>query len=497
LDETSGRFIYEEKVVVRYKSILASLIGTLLFSAILLFSTLIWLGNGRISLAAPTAATLYVNDTTGNDGNDCLSAGAACATIGGALGKATLNDTIEIAAGVYSENLLVQDVTLNGAGAANTILDGASSGRTLETTGVVTVSGITIRNGSVNSGSIGGGGILNSGTLLLQNSIVATNSTTLDGGGIFNNGSLILQNSELSNNTATGGGGGLYNYWSASVVTVTNSIISGNSADQGGGIYSLKRLNLSDSSLQGNSADVIGGGLIVGADTAVLNNVTVYQNTAVNYGAGILNNGGILTMTNSTVSGNSAGDYVGVANIGSVQATILNSTVADNNVSSAGTALVGGVANLSNGTLNIKNSIVAQNDGRQCLANDNWSSDGNNLSSDAFCSFTATGDLQSTDPLLAPLGDYGGSTLTHALNPGSPAIDAGNNVGCPSTDQRGVTRPVDGDNDATAVCDIGAFEARNQLTIADLSITEGDSGTTDAIFTVTLSPASSQTVTAK
>lgn len=54
---------------------------------------------------------------------------------------------------------------------------------------------------------------------------------------------------------------------------------------------------------------------------------------------------------------------------------------------------------------------------------------------------------------------------------------------------------MDGNNDSTAVCDIGAFEAKNQLTIADLSVAEGDSGTTNAVFTVTLSPASSQTVT--
>jgi len=66
--------------------------------------------------------------------------------------------------------------------------------------------------------------------------------------------------------------------------------------------------------------------------------------------------------------------------------------------------------------------------------------------------------MNNTDPLLEPLGDNGGPTQTHALKPNSPAIDAGNPA-CEVTDQRGVIRPIDGDGDGTALCDIGAFEA--------------------------------------
>ncbi|PWT88074.1 MAG: hypothetical protein C5B54_11200 [Acidobacteria bacterium] len=53
----------------------------------------------------------------------------------------------------------------------------------------------------------------------------------------------------------------------------------------------------------------------------------------------------------------------------------------------------------------------------------------------------------------------GGATSTHALLPGSPAIDAGDNNGCTSTDQRGANRPQDGNGDGIATCDMGAFEA--------------------------------------
>ena len=471
----------------------------LIFCAILFISLLGWLRNGRSTQAAPLATTWYVNAATGSNGNSCLSAGSACATIAGAMGKAGLNDIIEIAAGTYNENLagslIVQDLTLNGAGVGSTIIDGSASGRVLETTGNVTITGMTIQNGSFNPADIfGAAGIANFGNLRIEDSLVTGNHTTSGGGGIFNNNQLTLVNSEVSGNTAGSVGGGIVNYIN-STITVTNSLIANNDANQGGGLYSIGKVLVTDSTIQGNTAEVTGGGIILWGGTAVLDRITIYQNDAVQYGAGLLNNGGVFTMTNSTVSANSAPDYVGVANIGStVKGTILNSTIAFNTVTSAGTRY-GGVANISGGTLTIQNSIVAQNDQRQCIANDNWTSAGNNLSSDTRCAFTATGDLQLTDPLLTSLGDYGGPTLTHALSPSSPAIDAGSNSACPATDQRGSSRPVDGNNDSTAVCDIGAFEAKNQLTIADLSVAEGDSGTTNAVFTVTLSPASSQTVT--
>jgi hypothetical protein len=74
------------------------------------------------------------------------------------------------------------------------------------------------------------------------------------------------------------------------------------------------------------------------------------------------------------------------------------------------------------------------------------------VSSDASCAFTSIGSMNNTDPRLGPLANNGGPTLTMALLPGSPAIDAGNTSLAPATDQRGFSRP------AGLAADIGAFE---------------------------------------
>jgi hypothetical protein len=113
------------------------------------------------------------------------------------------------------------------------------------------------------------------------------------------------------------------------------------------------------------------------------------------------------------------------------------------------------------GTVTVTNTIIANSPGGDCYIGDFGAiiDGGYNISSDDTCGFDpANGSMPNTDPMLGPLQDNGGPTWTHALLPGSPAIDAEDDTLCPPTDQRGIIRPQDGDGDSLATCDIGSFE---------------------------------------
>ena len=226
------------------------------------------------------------------------------------------------------------------------------------------------------------------------------------------------------------------------VVSITHIIIQDGLAlgDSGGGIRNDATLTLAQVALHSNHAlNGVGtdgdGGAIVNFNTGELTlvNVTVSGNTADNGGGAIATiDPGVVHLTNVTITGNGA---------------------------PAG----GGIRNL--GIVHLVNSIVAKNTGGGNCSGRSVDSLGFNLEDTNSCLFDAAGDLANTDPLFtAPLFDYGGYTLTVPLSPGSPAIDAANAGSCPGTDQRGFPRPIDGNGDAIATCDIGAFEVQPNVT---------------------------------
>jgi len=360
-------------------------------------------GNAVCDIGAYEIQMRYVR-TTGNDtSNDCTNLSASCLTVEHAVDQAISCDTVNVGEGTFitADTIHIgKDLSIIGAGMDLTRIDGNGTHTVLNVSSspLVLLIGLNVQNGT---SSTGPGGIHNSGQLVLSRVKVTGNTTLAVGGGIYSEGELDIINSTISDNHTTG----------------TNK--------PGGGIF----LNSSDSS-----------GIM---------NSTFSGNTATGASGGIHCQGGAtLDLDNVTISGNTAYSGAGMTSTASSTVAILNSTITDNHLSSGG--YTGGINNYS--TLNIKNSIIAGNDGNQCIPSGTWTSDGYNISSDANCVFSATGDQENIDPLLAPLADYGGYTDTHALYVGSPAIDAGDDVDCPATDQRGVSRPQG------SHCDIGAYE---------------------------------------
>lgn len=325
------------------------------------------------------------------DGDDpgCSDAGGASfCTIQAAVDAASDGDIIQVAGGTYFELVSLpkyaepgfnQQLTIQGAGAANTIVDGGDGGTvfTVHPGGQVTLSDLTIRNGS----SGGGGGIRNDGGILTVGNSAIIDSAALSGGGILNRdgGTLTLISTSVSGNSAKGGGG-LQNdegvvtvnggslsgnsansgggIWNKDTMTVTGSTLTNNIAsDDGGGVYSNKGvLALHDTTLHGNSATDDGGAILVYSGTLTVTHGTLDGNTAGGNGAGIYNDVGVLTMRYSTVLNNvTANDAAGFYNRG--PATLTDSSFSGNIAGDDG----GAILNASDGALTVSNVTIDGN----------------------------------------------------------------------------------------------------------------------------------------
>lgn len=209
-------------------------------------------------------------------------------------------------------------------------------------------------------------------------------------------------------------------------------------------------------------------GIYNNGTTTLLNSNLSHNGNFLEGGTGIINQG-LMFVANTTISHHAGGG--GIQNEGTL--TLTHTTLSNNscyNLHGDCVLTAGGLNN--SGTLYWYNSLIANSDGPDCNNTGTIAASVNNLVEDGTCTPTFTGA-----PLLGPLQYNGGPTPTYALLPGSPAIDTADNTYCPPTDQRDHLRPQDGDNNGSALCDLGAFEALWSFTHA-----------LPAIFNLTMNP---------
>ncbi|NOX53028.1 MAG: S8 family serine peptidase, partial [Planctomycetes bacterium] len=361
---------------------------------------------GRFRVDVPNIGQIVVNSfddrTDANPGDGVSDDGTGHSTLRSAIQEANAQpgeNTIALSAGTYT-------LTLSGRGE-----DAAATGD-LDVTDTLTIVGAGAGQTVIDANGLDRVfHVLPGASLRLVDVTVRGGRTTGedDGAGVYNAGQLTISDSELRSNRTEGSGqgGGVYN---EGVLVIERSLLAENqSANDGGGLLSATggTANIVNSTFSGNTAAAAGGGIRNAGDLTLLN-VTVALNTATGTGGG-------------------------VANTGSV--SLKNTLIARNTATSGDPDVSGAFTSQGNNLIGVRGSATGLADG-------------------------VIGDLVGSaqtprDPQIGPLQDNGGPTPTHALLPGSPALNAGSNVGAPATDQRNVARPQD-PSDGTV--DIGAFE---------------------------------------
>ncbi|MGH2685111.1 MAG: choice-of-anchor Q domain-containing protein, partial [Actinomycetota bacterium] len=373
-------------------------------------------------------AIIQANATSGPD-EIILSAGTYLLTLTGAAEDLAASGDLDITR---------EALTITGAGKTATVVDaGEEDGLAERVFHIgqfeagdqpdVAISGLTITGGWANDGAeINGGGIF-----LFDGSLTVTDAGLIDNYGGQN-----------------GSGGGLQAE-SGTTATLMRVEVAENSTTTSGSAAGiavvLGTVTILDSSIHDNHAMFVGGGIAAYSGALSVRDTTISGNSSPDDGGGLYSSGTTTSLDNVTITGN----------------------LADTDQNDDGQG--GGIARFG-GTVTIRNTIIAGNDDQSppgsqpddCFGT--VVSEGHNLIGNGEgCTVTpTTGDQIGTaaapiDPKLGSIADNGGPTPTHALLPGSTAIDGGESVtprsggaGCDSADQRGAPR--------TGTCDIGAYE---------------------------------------
>ncbi|HPF73786.1 MAG: hypothetical protein H7A20_08365 [Rhodanobacteraceae bacterium] len=445
------------------------------------------------------------------DGVDVFATTTLRAAIEAANLSEGVPDTINLPTGVYTllpgnggSLDITDDLHINGAGMALTVIDAAAIGQRvfdIVSTDVVSLNGLTLAKGYVGDGTAQGAGIRNIGADLtltdvgVLNSRAEASANDAYGAGIYSSGgSLLITDSLIQGNTAqadsnsvsdgsVASGGGIF-FKADSIddsLTIVRSTISGNTAQGGSGSISSgtggnglggaigingivgTTTSISDSTITGNTAlggtafveGTGAGGGIFNRDTLKVVASTFDRNSASSYGGGI-HNGGILTVTNSTLSGNSASAGGGIENQAGTL-TVTWSTFSRNDASSSG----GGISSVS-GTVHLAGNLFDVGwQGDNCVNLGTLADNGYNLSNDFTCVDGGTGSATNASLNLGPLVDgthwpMSPSDAIGLIPNGTTVDNNGVTLACDgtATDQIGHARPsLDGDP-----CNAGAVE---------------------------------------
>lgn len=402
------------------------------------------------TVRSPSAGTGIVVDNCNDDGPGSLRQAYRNASTDDTIDLTQLTcSTITLTSGALEDSPTASDISLSGPGKYYLTIDGGNADRVIvhNGSGALSISGMTIKNGSY-SGPDGGGCIRSEEDValfqaaVLRCSVSTTGADDAVGGAVSAQGEVMTAASQILYSSAQAeagdaAGGGIWaNSVKIQVSTITGNTVASDGVHyaRGGGVFSATDAEIVYSTISGNEAANGGGIFLVGAAnyTMYVRTSTISGNHASESGGGVYAKYRPFAVFSSTITGNTAGDQAGGLFL--AYATELESSIiAGNTAQDAATADIGSPYTL--GIVGANNLVLASN---QVLPP----------------------DTLSVDPMLGPLQDNGGLSMTHALLPGSPAIDHGNGADGSLFDQR-LFEPVGGaiyERPVGPAPDIGAFE---------------------------------------